>query len=279
MSVQVLKQKGVLLLTVLGLLALGWQLLTILGASNLGVQLDLQRPALIHTTYAAEQNLALEKLQEEAGIAAYVKVDRTIDLNQMKAAFRTVEMEEDSYLIGSVSIPDYRENQDVHMYIDSNGWMVAYYLDSDPAAKLFNFKDFRDSDWSTFSTKLENAMQVAAGTVGFTLPEVTYYDFRYPNATTLILIADANTEGYGGTGDSFGINIPSSFEVYDRSVAAERLISRFGGDVVYLNGEPLVDGASQFTSGFINAVDLAPNTDHAIQTQDVGGLALVYRAQ
>jgi hypothetical protein len=42
---------------------------------------------------------------------------------------------------------------------------------------------------------------------------VTYYDFRYPNATHLMLIVEWV---YNGT-DSFEINIPGSFAYYERS--------------------------------------------------------------
>ena len=152
-------------------------------------------------------------LEEEAGISAYTDVGETIDLEKAKTAFRTIEYETDEYIIGSVPIPDYPETEDVHAYVHKDGWIVTYYLSNEQAAKILDWADY-GTDEKIKSTKLKDGIDVICAAAQAPLKDVKYYDFRYPDADKLMIVADAQwSEGT----DTFNIKIPSNFTVYERS--------------------------------------------------------------
>ena len=55
-------------------------------------------------------------LEDEAGITAYTDTGFTIDLDNARDAFRTVEQETANYLIGSVAVPGFPDTEDVHVH-------------------------------------------------------------------------------------------------------------------------------------------------------------------
>ena len=118
-------------------------------------------------------------LENEAGISAYGQLGY-VDLEMVKPAFKTIENETSQYIIGSVSLPDYSESDDVHVYIDTSGWMMAYYLNQELAAKIIDWQQYRSQ--GTFGTKIADALTIVSAQMGYALPPITYYDFRYPNA-------------------------------------------------------------------------------------------------
>jgi hypothetical protein len=64
------------------------------------------------------------------------------------------------------------------------------------------------------TTKLEDAMHEILSAIGVVSFDATFYDFRYPNATNMMLIAEAIYT----TGDaSFSVYLPADFTYYDRS--------------------------------------------------------------
>ena len=76
-------------------------------------------------------------LDTEAGIAAYFKATGPISLNDVKALFRTTETANSDYVIGSLPIPNYSDEQDVHVYAHVDGWVLAYYLKADVTGEVF----------------------------------------------------------------------------------------------------------------------------------------------
>jgi len=151
-------------------------------------------------------------LEEEAGISAYTNVGQEIDLEKAKDVYRTIEHETENYTIGSVELPGYPETEDVHVYVHKDGWIVGYYLNDEPVAKIIDWLDYSGAEIT--STKLEDAIAKMCDGVGAPLIDTKYYDFRAPNANRLMIIADAQwTDGT----DTFDIKIPSDFTVYKRS--------------------------------------------------------------
>jgi len=153
-------------------------------------------------------------LEEEAGISAYTNVGETIDLEKARTAFRTIENETDEYIIGSVPLPDYPETEDVHAYVHKDGWIVSYYLNEEPAAKILDWEDY-GTDEKIKSTKLEVGIGVVCNVAGVPMRNITYYDFRYANADKLMIVADAVWSQ--GVIDTFNIKLPSDFVFYERS--------------------------------------------------------------
>lgn len=143
-------------------------------------------------------------LTDDAGISAWVHISQTIRLDYVKLAFRVVEDQTEDYLIGSVAVPGYDITYDPHVYVHKDGWLVAYYLDTDPVSKIL---DWRGRVLSP--THLERVLEKVAEKDALTLPEINHYDFRYPDATHMLLIK----KNLG----TFYVDIPSSYEVYNRT--------------------------------------------------------------
>jgi len=161
----------------------------------------------------AAQRAGTTYLKEEAGMSAYTNVGEAIDIEKVKTVFRTIEYETSEYIIGSVPLPDYEETDDVHVYVHTDGWVVTYYLKEEVVAKMLDWNDYTTDEKIT-GTKLEDGVSVVCNAAGVPIRELKYYDFRYPNAEKLMIIADAQwTEGT----DTFNIKLPGEFVFYDRS--------------------------------------------------------------
>jgi len=175
--------------------------------------LSLQAPPFVRASAAgADTANGASYLEDEAGISAYTYISETIDLSIVRDEFRTIERETSQYIIGSVGVLSYTENYDPHVYVHTDGWVVAYYLVPDPASMVIDLLHYDGVAFT--SNMLENAMaQILEAVFVFTF-EASYYDFRYPNATNLMLIAEAID--FAGD-DSFELDLPSDFTYYERT--------------------------------------------------------------
>ena len=220
-------------------------------------------------------------LEEEAGISAYTNVGETIDLEKAKTAFRTIEYETDEYIIGSVSLPDYPETEDVHAYVHKDGWIVAYYLKEEPAAKIIDWEDY-GTDEKITGTKLEDGISVVCNAAGVPMRNIKYYDFRYPNADKLMVVADALWSR--GT-DTFKLKLPSDFVFYERSFS-----HRWGDysyswyhSYMYIDDEQISksEGKSGTNYGLLSPTQLSLDEFHTIKIDGdapaFGAIVLIYR--
>jgi hypothetical protein len=144
-------------------------------------------------------------LVQEAGISAYTNVGKA-DLTRVKSVFRTVEKETDDYIIGSVSIPGLDIVYDVHVYVQKDGWIVAYYAKDDPASKILGKKYYADTG---NKNNLKDAIDTVSSILGTASGDIKYYDFRSPVANKIIKI----------TGENFRFNVPGDFPIYEASFA------------------------------------------------------------
>ena len=150
-------------------------------------------------------------LESEAGITVYTKLN-PVNLVQAERALKYVEQRTDQYVIGSLSLPGYDESHDVHVYVDALGWVAVYYLAQEPVSKIVDWRDY--SSAGITSTKLEDGLLLVADALHQGLPYIQYYDFRYPDATSLSIITD---EEVAGGSSSFRLLIPCSYIVYSRT--------------------------------------------------------------
>lgn len=159
----------------------------------------------------------------EAGISAYLKLDRRVDLAQAKPLFRGVQAIGDEYLIGIIELEGLPEEMWPHLYVDSDGWILAYYSKYDPASKLMAWNRYDGGEITTttlreairkFATGLFTAIRLP---FDFSTVEsgLHYYDFRYPEATHLLLFVDT-VEGRE-VSDSMRYSIPLPITVYEAS--------------------------------------------------------------
>jgi hypothetical protein len=227
-------------------------------------------PFIVH----AASSTTASGLADEAGIAAYFQATGSINLtsNQLRNLFRTIETSTSDYLIGFIYVPNYGETEDVKVYIHHDGWVMAYYLKRDPASKIF--------DYNSTNTRLEAILSLIANAVGDPPPTAQFYDFRYPNATHLLLVGEQRSN-VSGT-DSFEVTIPTSYIVDERSWY-------LGGSITtvrfILDGVTLGQTMGNPAYGYIPANQFVPDAVHIIGINNLntyfddcfGGLAIIYR--
>jgi hypothetical protein len=237
-------------------------------ADSGGETIRLQKPPFLSVasakTEAADSEIGA-KLDEEAGISAYYQTDGEINLNTIRDLFSTIELDTSDYLIGSIPVPDYPEIYDTHVYVHKDGWILAYYFKDDPVSK---FVDIKNDQITT--TTLESVVAAVAGAAGMSFTGVSYYDFRYPNATHILFVG----EDLG----TYSINLTSSYGYNERSFALHD--TGYGEDFV-VDGKEMLNDATYWNGaigyGFISAADLLPDTEHTIITDNYGVLVILYR--
>lgn len=230
----------------------------------------LKAPAFVGVAHAEGDAAAVDigaQLDQEAGISAYFKSPDAITLSQVRGQFRTIETETADYIIGSVGVPNHTENFDAHVYVHKTGWILAYYLRVDPVSKII---DVYGSTINT--TKLKTVVAAVASAAGAPFTDVTYYDFRYPNATHMLFVAEDYNNGH-----EFTIQLPSIYGYFERGWA----LNNFGGQSAYfqLDGVNLTAtwSGNAMYYGTITASQLLPDVSHTVVIDDYGILVIVYR--
>lgn len=175
-----------------------------------------------------EQTVMAEvaNLDDIAGISAYtqVTVDPEIDfITSAKSACSTIpelevveiinELPVVQYFICSVNIEGYADVYAPHVFVHKDGWIMAYYLKEDPAAKMIDViaqplpPIDPEAALPHYPTLLENAIKTIAGDE----VDFSYYDFSNPNATDMLFVAEDKAEDLGEFGDDdhwFTIALP-----------------------------------------------------------------------
>ena len=170
--------------------------------------LTLVRPAL---AYAADSS-SLTFLDEEAGISLYTNVNQTLDLTRAKSVYRTIEKETTDYIIGSVALPNLPQSDDVHCFVHKNGWIVVYYLKSEPTSKIIDWHYYTGAKLS--KDKLQAGLEKVCKALGITANNLNYYHFQHPQANKILIIIDSQK----GTGENtFTYTIPPECNIFEGS--------------------------------------------------------------
>lgn len=240
--------------------------------ANSGSKLTLTPPTFLISAQAASNNEIADRLDNEAGISAYYKTNDQINLDNAANAYRVIELRTADYIIGSVPVTGYEEHYDAHVYVHKDGWILAYYNKQNPIAKLV------DIDHHTISTtNLHTVVSVVASAAGVPFTSVTYYDFRYPNATHILMVAEDNLNGL-----DFTISLPSSYGYYERGFAIDTAFKYFYLDGVQLPLTYSMNYPYYNSYGVITASQLLPDVTHTVEIGNngiYGVLVVVYREQ
>lgn len=240
--------------------------------------LALQPPAFVQAASEESSGTPAEiaaMLSDEAGISAYMQASGAIDLSQVEGEFRTIETQTTEYIIGSVPVPDHPEHFDTHVYVHSDGWILAYYMEDEATSKMVDVKAKTIS-----STKLETVVSIIAGAAGEAVNNLKYYDFRYPNATNILFVAEEEDNG-----NNFTITLPSAYGYSERSWAAYDTQDEVD---FYVDENNLWNSASWTSNtlayGYITAAQLLPDVSHTFRVEDNGDdvyavLVITYRVQ
>ena len=225
--------------------------------------LNMRVPGFIQVVHAAPQNNIGAILDDEAGFSAYYQTLGPIDLNRIRNQFLTIALDEAEYILGTVDMPDYTpEAFDPHVYVHVDGWVLAYYKTDDPAAKAFDTLYFEENIVSRtkFSRVLENI--VVASQQSWIEANTSYYDFRYPNATHVLFIA----ENDNFEGDTFTFTLPAEFVYFETSA-----ISQSG---YTLNGDQRC--CYSYVYDIIQPL-VSVGVEHSFKANDTGAFVVVYR--
>lgn len=148
---------------------------------------------------------------------------------------------------------------------------MAYYFNSDPVAKIIDVKGA-----SIDSNLLKNTVAAVAGAAGMGFTDVTYYDFRYPNATNMMFIAELTDAG----GNDFTINLTSSFGYSERSWSAAQVVGCCNQLDFWIDGVSMYSTSEYWNNGlgygFITFSELLPDINHVISENQYGVLVIVY---
>jgi len=185
---------------------------------------------------------------DEAGIAAYVKLDSVdiADLTKALNYFSGDRRQGETYVIGQMTIengmlrwaPHYSFP---HLYIGLDGWMVAYFLRSEEASRIMQWKGYTPGTINT--TTLKDAIDIMATNIGVTYSTpIKYYDFEFPDANKMTVIAETTPYGDGTRSNSFSLTIPGILNEASYSVY-------YGGQYYNWNAKLTVDGVDVFSDG------------------------------
>ena len=267
---------------------LGGLLFAILACSLLGGYFSMTNNGESNTRLGAGQTLSLVKpvfaqssssnitfLEEEAGMSVWVNIDTTLNLTKAKSAYKYIEEETSEYIIGAVSLPGYPETEDVHCFIQKDGWIVVYYLRHEPTSKIIDLKYYNSTTGQLTTTKLQIGLEKVVNALGISMTEAQYYNFQYPSADEWMIIIESIETG---TEDSFRIMIPSEFTVYEKSWS---LYTTAYGVHLFVDGE-LIGGAHTADGGWAYGVlsqhFLSPDAFHTITVRRSYGFGTQHAA-
>jgi hypothetical protein len=166
---------------------------------------------ILFLLFTGSASAAVDFPADEAGISAYVKAKSSIpNLNAVVPALATTERQTDDYIIGTVAMSYHTEEQYPHVYVSTDGWVVAYYPNDRSSGWLLPWYYYSGGPIST--TTLKEAAQIVCDQIGGTTTGLKYYDFRHPDAIKMMIIAESATGGIDT--NYFKVTIPSNFTTY-----------------------------------------------------------------
>lgn len=151
---------------------------------------------------------SIDLIEDRAGISAYVKAKPSINLNDAKSAFATIHQESPTHIIGTVAVNLHSEEQYPHVLVNTDGLIIAYYPNERPTSWIFPWADYKGGIIS--STTLSEAVEIVATEVGGYTNGMKYYDFRYPDASEMMLITESVDSGT----NYFNVEIPINLPIY-----------------------------------------------------------------
>ncbi|RJS84159.1 hypothetical protein CW713_03055 [Methanophagales archaeon] len=180
--------------------------------------ISLVPPPFIGVAGASEVKGGSAFPEDEAGIAAYINTSQTISIEKIKTIFSKVERVGDNYIVGITPIPDFGGDIGVHVYADTDGWLVAYLKMDEPAAKIMKWEtaDVNNPNIGVISTTLVDALYKAgeAARVGIVASKIKYYDFEFPNANgMMIFVRTRATHGE----NLHQVEIPADYMLFEAS--------------------------------------------------------------
>lgn len=253
------------------------------GISPYTGEISLQTPPFLRVA-KAESNQSFNFADDEAGIAGYINVSQTVDLSKVDDLCRNISEQNANYLICSIDVPDYDENHSPTVYIHKDGWVMAYYRNTEPVSKLIDFRHYTGD--ANLPTKFEQVINLVTSKIGAASTKPTYYHFAYPNANKMLLIAEKAPRN---TVDSFRVNLPTTFSYFEKSWSLVSDLDCCSKVKFLLNDQEIAEISSNqttwvfahgtLTSNQMNTGDFTISLVTDFRPQDgFAGLGLVYKS-
>ena len=195
-------------------------------------------------------------LSNESGISAYLNAG-SINLNQARTAYKSIDTETSEYIIGIVQISGVDESIYPRVYTNKDGWILAYLPKDEPASAIVQWQGYTGG--AITRTTLEDGISKVckATKKNCTRDNVSYYDFRFPEANRMLWVVERVTDFWEE--NPFNFTIQNELVVYNgswsfdaSSLSADLRIdgdiicslSVFGGDYGYYNATHLEKGVT-----------------------------------
>ncbi len=182
--------------------------------------ISLEAPFFISSAEATETGITAFPA-DKAGISAYVKVKKAIDLDKVRTIFTKVVDVGDNYIIGIVPIPNLGGDTEVHLYADTDGWLVAYLTQEEHAAKImkwpanYDLSPITKITTTTLREALNNAGKAAFVRIS---AEIKYYDFKFPDANEMTLfVKAARMVSQDRAAAITQVKVPTDYTLYEAS--------------------------------------------------------------
>jgi len=224
--------------------------------------------------FTGSASAAVDFPADEAGISAYVKASSSIDINDTKSAFTSIERETADYIIGTVEMWGHTEEQQPHVYVSKDGWIVAYYPNNRPSSWIIPWYSY--STIPNGNTTLSDAVNILVNHVGGSNVGLKYYCFNFPNATKIMLIAESTTSS-----NYFKVMVPNSFSLYEAGWSHYYPDTRYDGSAK-LDGVTFSSGTNILRHGIFDTLtEFSKGNEHTIAVSSgrgtgFVGLVLVY---
>lgn len=167
---------------------------------------------------------------DEAGLAAYIKVD-SLDIEKAVDGFDELYLMGGDWVVGIVWIevyPPYSTGKytrrNVYVYIDSQGWVVAYFEKDTPTGAIMVWTEIDEIApelVAITTTTLEEALDKVLSSAEMDFDpfreQVGYFDFQYPDANSITLAASV-TRGTIDRSREFTLALAEESTVYSESV-------------------------------------------------------------
>jgi len=146
----------------------------------------------------------------EAGIAAYTSSSVPLTLEHLTKAGDELVRNGESYVIVKVKNLGGIDNSPVHVYIGLDGWIVSYYLRKEPRSKMI-ITGGGSPKAQIVSTTLQKAIEKVCSQMEVNcFSSVKYYDFEFPEANKITLVAQALNYDYNSRQKDFFVNVPGT---------------------------------------------------------------------
>ncbi|MBT4500361.1 MAG: hypothetical protein HOC74_21720 [Gemmatimonadetes bacterium] len=156
---------------------------------------------------------------DSAGIAAYVGLEQAIDLEVIKPLFDEVKEVQENFIWGMIEVSNFGGNSQVHLYVDTDGWLVAFLKHNEPTAGMMQWlpADKNTPVISAISrTTLTDVLREVAVAIQVDfLSQIRYGHFKYPEATGMKLFVKVTPTK--STTNFTKVIIPQPYTLYEKS--------------------------------------------------------------